>query len=197
MVTENHIFFLLFWICPWVSQHRLESGAWSNFSKWGHSSLHVKLWIYGQKWPKQHSQEVLEESLEIESQVVFWSYVPSVARRVPQKWWRGERERERERERLPTYIVHVYYIIAGHNMYLSSEQMEVLCWSGGVGHLHVQTVTIWTTLWTVTLLKEPLDMAGGVVRPRPIVAVGKQHHQTTLQQPLHWKRKNIHQIYEG
>ena len=43
-----------------------------------------------------------------------------------------ERERERERERKRTH--------------LSSEQMEVLCWSCGVSHLHVDVVSILNTL---------------------------------------------------
>ena len=96
----NYIFSLLFWVCPCVSQHWLESGAWPHFSKRRDSCLHINIEVYSNCcWEisskKIHLREVSKESLEIVSQEAFWSYVPSTGR-IAQGQWRRERERERE-----------------------------------------------------------------------------------------------------
>ena len=68
--------------------------------------------------------------------------------------------------------------------HLSPEEMEVLCGGGGVGQVHVDIVAIGTRLSAAAQLEEALHAARGMLRPRPIVAVGEEHHQTRLQEPL-------------
>lgn len=66
-------------------------------------------------------------------------------------------------------------------LYLSPEEVEVLCRCGGVSNVHVDTVSIHSPLIAVTQLEESLNSARGVLRPGSIVAMGEQHHQTTLE----------------
>ena len=67
---------------------------------------------------------------------------------------------------------------------LSPEQVEVLGGRARVGHAKVDVVTVRRVLTAVRLLQEALQPVGGVLGPRPVVAMGQEHDQAALEPPL-------------
>ena len=61
---------------------------------------------------------------------------------------------------------------------LSAEQVEVLGGCGGLDHLPVDVVPVRPGLPAVTELEEPLQPGRGVLRARPVHAVGQQESET-------------------
>ena len=63
---------------------------------------------------------------------------------------------------------------------LPPEEVEELGRGGGVGDMHVHTVSIGTALTAAALLQKAFKATGGMLGTSPIIAMGKEHHQTTL-----------------